>query len=69
MRWGRISELQSLFSDAARPTKATVIEWINDPSVTTVVGRKIGRCWYIDLDHFENTTGNELADRILEKAA
>lgn len=47
----------------------TVIDWINDPEVSSVVGKKLGRCWYIDLDRFENTTGNELADRILEAAA
>lgn len=65
MRLGRIEELQALFSEGSRPTKATVRDWIEDPTVTQVVGRKVGRCWYVDLDHFDSSTGNDLADRIL----
>lgn len=68
MRWGRIAEFQELFSEASRPEKATCVEWILDAEVVSVRGRKIGRCWYIDLDHFESSTGDELADRILAAA-
>lgn len=69
MRWGRIDEFRSLFSEASRPERATCIDWILDPDVPDVVGRKIGRCWFIDLDRFERSTGNPLADRILAAAA
>ena len=61
MRLSRISEFQSLFSVASRPTRTTVLGWIE---AGVIKARKIGRCWYIDLDEFEDSTGNELADRV-----
>lgn len=69
MRWGSINEFQSLFSEASRPTRKTVREWIADPEVVSVVGKQIRRSWYIDLDHFQHSTGDALADRILRAAA
>lgn len=50
------------FTEESRPDPRTVRRWVREGEIP---GRVIGGITYVDLDAWANTTGNELADRVL----
>jgi len=50
------------FDEASRPSERTVRRWIQQGHVP---GRQIGGSWYVDADQWEKSTGNQLADKVL----
>lgn len=58
-----ISEYRDLRFTGRRPAASTLRRWIEDGELP---GRRIGGCYYVDLDAEQKRTGNSIADAILE---
>ncbi len=50
------------FADGHAPDPRVIRAWIDSGELP---GRRVGRKYYVDAESFEESTGNELADRIL----
>lgn len=54
------------FAEGDAPCKRTIKTWVENG---TVAGRIVGMLVYVDADAWERSTGNAVADRILQAAA
>lgn len=62
-----ISEYRDLrFTGSRRPAASTLRRWIEGGELP---GRRIGGCYFVDLDAEQKRTGHSLADAVLEAAS
>lgn len=61
-----ITEYRDLRFTGRRPAASTLRRWIEDGELP---GRRIGGCYYVDIDAEQKRTGNSIADAVLEAAS
>jgi hypothetical protein len=60
MRIERYTHLR--YTEDSRPSPGTVVRWIKEGLLP---GRKLGHCYFVDIDKEQRMTGNPLVDRVL----